>query len=189
MSNKDDCINRRDVIDAMKDMYRAAEKWLRDATDDVTKARAESCMASLVEIKLRTEKLPAVQPDHTADVSKKVSISCCQENDLISRQAARHALCKAVHNGEDIPCENQTASCLWTGTRVCDYVREIDALPPVQPDCALKEFGDCSYSETGCSDCKIKNRIRTALNVAQPEIIRCKNCKYWVVEEDGAYCV
>ena len=23
---------------------------------------------------------------------------------------------------------------------------------------------------------------------AQPEIIRCKNCKYWVVEEDEAYC-
>ena len=63
MSNKDDCINRRDVIDAMKDMYRAAEKWLRDATDDVTKARAESCMASIIEIKLRTEKLPAVQPE------------------------------------------------------------------------------------------------------------------------------
>ena len=32
--------------------------------------------------------LPSVQPDHTADVSKKVSISCGQENDLISRQAA-----------------------------------------------------------------------------------------------------
>lgn len=66
----------------------------------------------------------------------------------------------------------------------------IQLLPSVQPepDCSLKEFGDCSYSETGCSDCKIKNRIRTALNVAQPEIIRCKNCKYWVVEEDEAYC-
>lgn len=67
-------------------------------------------------------------------------------------------------------------------------IRIIKGLPAVQPDCALKEFGDCSYSETGCSDCKIKNRIRTALNVAQPEIIRCKNCKYWVVEEDEAYC-
>ena len=55
-------------------------------------------------------------------------------SDLIDRQAARHALCKAVHNGEDVPCENQTASCLWTGTRVCDFVREIDALPTVQPE-------------------------------------------------------
>ena len=67
-------------------------------------------------------------------------------------------------------------------------IRIIKGLPAVQPDCALKEFGDCSYSETGCSDCKIKNRIRTELNVAQPEIIRCKDCKYLVVEEDGAYC-
>lgn len=63
MSQSDDLISRRSVIDAMKDMYRAAEKWLRDATDDVTKARAESCMASLIEIKLRTEKLPVVQPE------------------------------------------------------------------------------------------------------------------------------
>ena len=55
-------------------------------------------------------------------------------SDTISRQAARHALCKAVHKDEDIPCNNQTGSCLWTGTRVCDYVREIDALPSVQPD-------------------------------------------------------
>lgn len=55
-------------------------------------------------------------------------------SDLISRQEARHALCKAVHNGEDVPCENQTASCLWTGTRVCDFVRAIDALPSVQPE-------------------------------------------------------
>lgn len=54
--------------------------------------------------------------------------------DAISRQAARHALCKAVHKGEDIPCENQTTSCLWTGTRVCDFEREIDALPSVQPE-------------------------------------------------------
>ena len=55
-------------------------------------------------------------------------------SDLIDRQAARHALCKAVHKGEGIPCENQTASCLLTGTRVCDYVREIDALPSAQPE-------------------------------------------------------
>ena len=26
------------------------------------------------------------------------------------------------------------------------------------------------------------------LPATQPEIIRCKNCKYWVVEEDEAYC-
>ena len=81
-----DCISRQAALDAMKDMHRAAEEWLRDATDDVTKARAESCMASLVEIKLRTEKLPAVQPDHNADSGKMVCV------DVISRQAAIDAI-------------------------------------------------------------------------------------------------
>ena len=56
-----DCISRRAAIDAL-DCINGAEEVLRA--------------------------LPSVQPDHTADVSKKVSISCGQENDLISRQAA-----------------------------------------------------------------------------------------------------
>ena len=43
-------------------------------------------------------------------------------------------------------------------------------LPSAQPetDCVFKEFGNCSYSETGCSDCKVKAKIRNALSV-QPE--------------------
>ena len=64
--------------------------------------------------------------------------------DLISREAVRHALCKAVHKGEDIPCENQTASCLWSKTRICDYVREIDALPSVQSK--VIHCIDCRYA-------------------------------------------
>ena len=95
------------------------------------------------------------QIDHTADIGKKASISCAHENDLISRQAARHALCKAVHKGEDIPCENQTASCLWTGTRVCDYVREIDALPSVQPERKTGYWIPVTHSRGGheCNRC------------------------------------
>ena len=30
-------------------------------------------------------------------------------------------------------------------------------------DCILKQFGECSYIETGCSDCKVKRRISEAL--------------------------
>ena len=56
-----DPIERSMAIDALKDMYQAAEKWGREADDDVIKARAESCMASLVEMKLRIEKLPSAQ--------------------------------------------------------------------------------------------------------------------------------
>lgn len=51
-------------------------------------------------------------------------------DDYIKRSDAVHALCKAVHKDDgEVPCENQTASCLWSKTRVCDYAREIDALP------------------------------------------------------------
>lgn len=56
-----DCISRRAAINEMKDMYTAAEEWAQGAHDDDTKARAESCMATNVELKLRIEKLPSVQ--------------------------------------------------------------------------------------------------------------------------------
>ena len=58
----DDLISRQAVINEMKDMYTAAEEWAQGAHDDDTKARAESCMATNVELKLRIEKLPAVHP-------------------------------------------------------------------------------------------------------------------------------
>lgn len=57
----DDLISRQAAIDSLANMYRAAEKWGQEADDDVIKARAESCMASLVEMKLRIEKLPSAQ--------------------------------------------------------------------------------------------------------------------------------
>lgn len=51
-------------------------------------------------------------------------------DDYIKRSDAVHALCKAVHKDDgEVPCENQTTSCLWSKTRVCDYARVIDALP------------------------------------------------------------
>ena len=56
-------ISREAAIDALKDMYEAAEKWGYEAIDDEIKTRAESCMASLIEMKLRIEKLPSAQPE------------------------------------------------------------------------------------------------------------------------------
>ena len=78
-------------------------------------------------------------------------------DDVISRKAAKHALCKAVHKNEDIPCENQTASCLWSKTRVCDYAREIDALPSAQPQRMRGKwtYGEDEYGIDGyhCDKC------------------------------------
>lgn len=36
-------------------------------------------------------------------------------------------------------------------------------------NCVLTLFGDCSYQETGCSDCKIKQKIREALKNERPQ--------------------
>lgn len=33
-----------------------------------------------------------------------------------------------------------------------------------QTDCVLTEFGNCSYPETGCSECAVKEKIRNALS-------------------------
>ena len=60
-----DLIDRQAAIDEIKNMYEAAEKWGREATDEMIKVRAESCMASLIEMKLRIEKLPSAQPEKT----------------------------------------------------------------------------------------------------------------------------
>ena len=76
-------------------------------------------------------------------------------DDYIKRSDAVHALCKAVHKDDgEIPCENQTASCLWNRTRVCDYAREIDALPSADVvevvRCKDCRHGDDYYHEGDC---------------------------------------
>lgn len=65
---------------------------------------------------------------------------------------------------------------------VCEiYDKEIDNAPSVEVpenavDCVLTMFGECSYNETGCYDCEIKNQIRKALS-QRPQ-------GEWVCKED-----
>lgn len=147
-----DVISRQAALDAMKDMHRAAEEWLRDATDDVTKARAESCMASLVEIKLRTEKLPAVQPDHVANVGKKVEQTAeiaqnVQNEDLIQRKW----LVECIEEGW---VKFDTAK---DCNRMMHLVRDI--APSVQPVLACKGCRyDGHYTRMQCRNCLRKER-------------------------------
>ena len=150
-------ISRQAALDAMKDMYRAAEKWLRDATDDVTKARAESCMASLVEIKLRTEKLPAAQPDHVADVGKKVEGDCISRQDAID--GIEHAMCEDGFRSSSGLMHKQTAYTV------------LKRLPAVQPD---------HIAESGK---KVEQTAEIAQNVQNEDLIQRK----WLVEciEEG----
>ena len=143
-AHENDLISRQAAIDAMKAMYRAAEKWLREAADDVTKARAESCMASLVEIKLRTEKLPAVQPDHNADIGKKVSISCDHENDVISRKMAIEALARMMPRSCTPDGSHPADEEIFKAQEIyVDCIESIEILPAVQPE--IIHCKDCKH--------------------------------------------
>ena len=80
--------------------------------------------------------------------------------DAVSREAVSSWL---KQYGQDVLHGKYKFSLMYIWKNLMD-------LPSVQPetDCAFKEFGNCSYSETGCSDCKVKAKIRNALS-AQPE--------------------
>ena len=84
------------------------------------------------------------QPDHTADIGKKVSISCTHENDQIYRKAAIEALARMMPR-----------SYTPDGSHPAD--EEIFR--------AQEVFADCIEA-------------LEILPSAQPEIIRCKECKH-----------
>ena len=81
------------------------------------------------------------QIDHTADIGKKVSISCGRENDLISRQEALKELAAYIHLIDKT---------MGKGTLTDDDCMEAaksvlgeDELPAVQPDRDV--IDDCLY--------------------------------------------
>lgn len=47
--------------------------------------------------------------------------------------------------------------------RIIDNAPTVE-IPENEVNCVLTMFGKCSYNETGCSDCEIKDKIRKALN-------------------------
>ena len=56
----------------------------------------------------------------------------------------------------------------WSDNEVVNFLKSRPSPQPEQ-DCILKQFGNCSYVETGCSDCVIKAKIRKALSSAESE--------------------
>ena len=108
-----DLISRQAAIDALKDMYHAAEKWGKETSDDVIKARAESCMASLVEMKLRIEKLPSAQPEwnnHTVAclLAELFDDTCaCNYNDIDEWLPEKCELLDSCPNPVGVACWEQ----------------------------------------------------------------------------------
>lgn len=61
------------------------------------------------------------------------------------------------------------------GDMFCEYdiIGMVDNAPTVEVpenavNCVLTMFGKCSYNKTGCSDCKLKEKIRKALKNERP---------------------
>ena len=68
---KHDLIDRQAALDAL----RSCQTYLYSSEDPDKKIALQSAEVAI-------EDLPSVQPDHTADISKKASISCAHENDV-----------------------------------------------------------------------------------------------------------
>ncbi len=79
-------------------------------------------------------------------------------NDLISREALRAY-------ARTILCEDSVTniSLLKMFDDIIDNALTVE-VPENAVNCVLTMFGKCSYNETGCSDCEIKDKIRKALN-------------------------
>ena len=78
----------------------------------------------------RIAELPAVQPDHTADIGKKVSISCGREDDLISRQVTINVVGDWIYNPGDLRYHKDV----------------INSIPAVQPE--IVRCKDCKHWDT-----------------------------------------
>lgn len=74
---------------------------------------------------------------------------------LISEAQAIEALLKAFafHN--------------YAGATAANVIRQLPTIEAEPFNCSLEEFGECSYKETGCSDCKVKEKVRNAIE-AEP---------------------
>ena len=159
MEERQDLISRQVAIDALRDAENHAFNSFYKGL-----AKAHKIIADL----------PSVQPDHVADISKKVSISCGQENDLIYRQAAIDSL----HGYFDGMLETDT----WSP---CDVYGLIELLPSAQPE-------QVCVANVTLTDEQVKEAVEKAKNavisVIEPEP-HWIPCSERLPEENGQYLI
>ena len=87
---------------------------------------------------------------------------CTQKmNELIYKDMAIQTAIEAV---DEWACNDDSDAPPISLERDAMIEKRLKGLPAAQPklSCELQEFGNCSYSETGCVDCVIKEKIRKA---------------------------
>lgn len=153
---------------------------------------------AILHMALRREELKHSVSDLDEDIKAfDMAIKALEQKpceDVISREDALKALCKAVHKNDDnIPCPNQRVSCLWNKTKVQDYAEEILKLPSATPQQktgwwiedaetyykAIHVIGEPDENtpifldDIACSECLVKFSIR---NNETERFKCCPNC-------------
>ena len=76
-----------------------------------------------------------VHPDHTADIGKKVSISCAHENDVIFREAAIETLARMMPRAYTPDGSHPADEEIFRVQEVfADCIEALEILPPAQPE-------------------------------------------------------
>ena len=153
-----DCISRQSAIDALMELVEARHEWKSDASGEINGLNAAYCAI---------EDLPSVPQN--------LQLTCNQlATDCISRQQAIDVARK---------CSVKEVTPAYMLIDKAEVMTELMMLPSAQPeqDCVLKQFGNCSYGETGCSDCLIKTKIQKALSQPEP----CDDAEYYRGKIDG----
>ncbi len=175
---KDDTISRQDAIDAMCELM---HHWFGGNPKDEVR-----------EIVRELKKLPAVQPQQTCEYwdSENKFCALCRPAAQPEKRTETHA-CDSISRQAAI-----TILDAWLRVHGGAYGKGLSAareliadLPAVQPQRKTDEWcTDCREYDQEKHCCPRWNRvIRETLKDAQPEIIRCKDCK-WCEDADGSMC-
>ena len=107
------------------------------------------------------------QIDHTADISKKVSIPCAHENDVIFREMAIEALARMMPRSYTPDGSHPADEEIFMAQEVfADCIEALEILPSAQPEIIR------------CKDCKYNVSSRKCL---QPD-------SFFLVTSDDFYC-
>lgn len=147
-----DLISRQAAIDALADYIHNVDKVM--GTGHLTADDCKDAAASVF------EELPSAQPKVEKDTNVPI-------NDCINRQAAI--------DGADAIIARDTSGNNDVVKAMTAWKSYVEALPSAQPGITLESAIDYLHSIGW-----MQEHDRTLTESAQPEIIRCKDCKFFV---------
>ena len=106
-------------------------------------------------------------------------------DDLIRRGDAMKAICKA--RTRDVVSYYYADLFINALCRVPSADRPSEVIYGNEHNCMMTIFGECSYSETGCGDCAVVEKVRKALYADRPQG-EWVNVKISISDDSSAEC-